>query len=124
MAIIFSVDQRINHLSPDRQYGAQSLEHAYTSDTNLDLTLCSCRIWAEDSNGKRISGGKGYHDCSYNSYGSNFHRILSFPNQTYTVYAKVLASFEETKKRGPFTGDTCFHIHGDVDNWKFDQVTC
>ncbi|GBC37535.2 hypothetical protein GLOIN_2v1844525 [Rhizophagus irregularis DAOM 181602=DAOM 197198] len=97
---------------------------AYNSDTNLDLILCSCRIWVEDSNGNRIAGDKNYHDCSYNSYGSNYHETLNFSDQTYTVYAKVEASFEKTKKRGPYNGNTCFHIHGNVDHWEFDETSC
>ncbi|RGB29202.1 hypothetical protein C1646_672623 [Rhizophagus diaphanus] len=80
---------------------------AYTSDTSLDLTLCSCRIWVEDSNGYRIAGDKNYHDCSY-SYGPSPHETLNFSDQTYMVYAKVEGSFEETKRRGPFNNNTCF----------------
>ncbi|PKK66078.1 hypothetical protein RhiirC2_785258 [Rhizophagus irregularis] len=68
---------------------------AYSTDTELALTLCSCRIWVEDSN-----------------------------DETYTVYAKVLGSFEKKKLRGPFNAGACFIIKGSVDDWKFDQVTC
>jgi hypothetical protein len=88
------------------------------------LTLCSCRIWVEDSNGNRIGGDKYYHDCSYSSYGPDDHETINIQDQSYTVYAKVAASFEKTKKRGPFNTNTCFKIHGSVDDWKFDQVPC
>ncbi|CAG8692854.1 uncharacterized protein OCT59_023922 [Rhizophagus irregularis] len=97
---------------------------AYSTDTELALTLCSCRIWVEDSNGYRIAGSKHYSDCSYDNYGPNFHQYLTFPDETYTVYAKVLGSFEKKKIRGPFNAGACFVITGSVDDWKFDQVTC
>ncbi|CAB5214453.1 unnamed protein product [Rhizophagus irregularis] len=95
----------------------------FTSDTDLRLTLCSCRIWIEDSNGYRIAGDEDYRDCSYDPAGDD-HEYLSFQNQTYTVHAKVGGSLEKQKVRGPFNENTCFSIHGSVDDWKFDQKSC
>ncbi|PKK73145.1 hypothetical protein RhiirC2_709849 [Rhizophagus irregularis] len=92
---------------------------AFSTFTFMDLTICSCRVWIEDSNGNYLAGDQGLHDCSEGE-----DTKFSFPDQTYTVHAKVEASFEKQKVRGPFNGDTCFRIHGTVDDWKFTQRPC
>ncbi|CAB4473964.1 uncharacterized protein OCT59_023484 [Rhizophagus irregularis] len=100
---------------------------AFTVITALELDLCRCRIWIEDSNGNRIAGDKHYHDCSDHSSISSDdddYETINFPNQTYTVHAKVQASFEKQKVRGPFNEDTCYGIYGNVDDWTFDQTSC
>ncbi|RIB12764.1 hypothetical protein C2G38_1787938 [Gigaspora rosea] len=101
---------------------AQTIK-AYITDTDLDMTLCSCKIWVEDANGNRIAGdGSGhYHDCDH-SIGKE--QKLNFTDQTYTIHAKVEGSLRKAKVRGPFNNDTCFHIYGTVDDWKFDQTYC
>lgn len=90
----------------------------------MGLDVGYCRIWVEDSNGNRIAGDKGYHDCSCTVHGPHNHKIINIPDQSYTVYAKVETSFEKTKKRGPFNENTCFSIHGSVDHWEFEQIAC
>ncbi|KAF0501278.1 hypothetical protein F8M41_020056 [Gigaspora margarita] len=89
----------------------------------LDLAYCNCKIWAEDSNHTRIGGDSSYHSCTFNTY-TNYEETFNFPDQTYSVHAKVQGSFEKTKNRGPFNDTTCFRIHGSVDKWKFDNVPC
>ncbi|CAG8830785.1 9853_t:CDS:1, partial [Gigaspora margarita] len=93
----------------------------YTADTELDMTLCSCRIWVEDSNQNRIAGDSNYHDCAYNQYGKNDHEIINLQNGTYWVHAKVEGSARKEKVRGPYTDNTCFRIYGTVGFWDFDQ---
>ncbi|KAF0562134.1 hypothetical protein F8M41_009267 [Gigaspora margarita] len=93
---------------------------AYTVDNQLSTGGDLCRIWAEDSNGNRIAGDDGYHECTNDQRSESF----SFPDQTYWVHAKVEGSFEEPKVRGPYYADTCFVIYGDVDSWHFDQQEC
>ncbi|CAG8663633.1 25294_t:CDS:2, partial [Gigaspora margarita] len=101
----------------------QLLGVAYTTDTDLDMTLCSCKIWVEDINGNRIAGdGSGhYHDCEH-SIGKE--QTLNFSNQTYYIHAKVEGSARQPKIRGPFNDNACFHIHGTVNDWGFDETTC
>ncbi|EXX64081.1 uncharacterized protein OCT59_023474 [Rhizophagus irregularis] len=94
-----------------------------SANTDLGLTLSSCRIWIEDSNGYRIAGDADYRDCSYTSTGDD-HEVISFSDQTYTVHAKVEGSFRKQKVRGPFNENTCFKIYGSVDDWEFDQTSC
>ncbi|CAB4474006.1 uncharacterized protein OCT59_023563 [Rhizophagus irregularis] len=94
---------------------------AFIVATDLDMILCRCRIWIEDSNGHRIAGNKKYIDCT--DYPDDYEFIY-FPNQTYTVHAKVEGSFEKKKARGPFNENTCFSIFGDVDDWTFKQTSC
>ncbi|CAB5364531.1 unnamed protein product [Rhizophagus irregularis] len=96
---------------------------AYNSITVLEMFLCSCRIWIEDTNGYRIAGDSNYHDCTYNTHGEEYTNI-NFPNQTYSVHAKVQGSLRKQKIRGPFNENTCFSIHGSVDKWGFDQKSC
>ncbi|CAB4404432.1 unnamed protein product [Rhizophagus irregularis] len=96
---------------------------AFSADTDLGLTLSSCRIWIEDVNGYRIAGDKDYRDCSYTPTGDD-HEVITFSDQTYTVHAKVEGSFRKQKVRGPFNENTCFKIYGSVDDWQFDQTSC
>ncbi|CAB5297857.1 unnamed protein product [Rhizophagus irregularis] len=95
---------------------------AFMVATDLEMTLCRCRIWIEDSNGHRIAGDKKYHDCT--NYFHPVYEFIYFPNQTYTVHAKVAGSFKKKKARGPFNENTCFRIHGTVNKWGFDQKSC
>ncbi|CAG8537773.1 46475_t:CDS:2 [Gigaspora margarita] len=96
---------------------------AYTTDTFLDMYLCRCRIWVEDSNHNRIAGdGPGhYHDCDGDT--GNGEQILNFANVTFWVHAKVQGSLEKKKVRGPFN-TKCFDIYGRVGDWKFDETSC
>ncbi|PKY52347.1 hypothetical protein RhiirA4_469930 [Rhizophagus irregularis] len=80
-------------------------------------------FWFNDSNGHRIAGNKKYIDCTDYSHPDDYEFIY-FPNQTYTVHAKVEGSFKRQKIRGPFNENTCFSIHGTVDKWGFDQNSC
>ncbi|RGB36191.1 hypothetical protein C1646_758397 [Rhizophagus diaphanus] len=78
----------------------------------------------EDSNGNRIAGDKDYHDCSEGSDSEDGYETINFPDQTYTVHAKVQGSFEKQKVRGPFNENTCYGIYGNVDDWTFEQRSC
>ncbi|PKY42810.1 hypothetical protein RhiirA4_507240 [Rhizophagus irregularis] len=97
---------------------------AFTVITDLELDLCRCRIWIEDSNGYRIAGDSDYHDCSEHYDSGDDYETINFPDQTYTVHAKVQGSFEKQKVRGSFNENTCYGIYGSVDDWTFEQRSC
>ncbi|CAB4480554.1 hypothetical protein RhiirA5_377374 [Rhizophagus irregularis] len=93
------------------------LKSQATKVSILENVGAFCRIWIEDSNHKRIAGdGKGhYRVCDTVSYNH-----IEFSDQEYYIVAKVLASFEKQKRRGPFKGEHYCSIHGEVDSWDFD----
>ncbi|KAF0528705.1 hypothetical protein F8M41_013006 [Gigaspora margarita] len=97
---------------------------AYAVDINLDLDACYCKIWVEDSNHHRIGGDRHYHDCSTEMHGDNHHKRINFQNETFWLHAKVLGSLMQEKIRGPYDNNTCYHIHGTVSHWYFDEVSC
>ncbi|CAB4480405.1 unnamed protein product [Rhizophagus irregularis] len=99
---------------------------AYSAIVDLDMTYSdysNCRIWIEDSNHNRIAGDeKGdYHACDGSD--GEFEEI-DFPAQEYYVVAKVELSTRKQKVRGPFTGENCFEISGNVFSFSFDQINC
>ncbi|RIB05341.1 hypothetical protein C2G38_2253860 [Gigaspora rosea] len=99
---------------------------SYAVDINLDMDVCSCKIYIEDSNHYRI-GGDGsneYHDCTFNKHGENHHKQIDFQNEPFWLHAKVLGRLMQEKIRGPYNNNTCYHIHGSVGRWYFDEVSC
>ncbi|CAG8604846.1 7978_t:CDS:2 [Gigaspora margarita] len=81
-------------------------------------------IEVEDSNHHRIGGDRHYHDCSTEMHGDNHHKRINFQNETFWLHAKVLGSLMQEKIRGPYDNNTCYHIHGTVGHWYFDEVSC
>ncbi|PKY60729.1 hypothetical protein RhiirA4_484764 [Rhizophagus irregularis] len=79
----------------------------------------NCRIWITDQNNNTI-GGNGYHRCD----GGIAKNITFSDTNNYGVYAQVQFSAINPKTLGPFSGNTCFVIEGDVSNWSFTQGAC
>ncbi|CAI2167479.1 1866_t:CDS:2 [Funneliformis geosporum] len=77
-----------------------------------------CRIWVTDSNLNYIAGNTKDHYCR----GDDFNFTLPAGTTTYFVFAHVVGSWEEDKKRGPYNGNACLNIHGSVDIWKFSDL--
>ncbi|CAB5373423.1 unnamed protein product [Rhizophagus irregularis] len=94
-----------------------SVTDAYTASITREMIAGTrCRLWVTDQNNNQIAGDHHYHDCD-----SNTPKNMTFPNTpNYRIHAKVQGSTRQTKDRGDFNGDVCYHIHGDVGNWWFD----
>ncbi|CAB5383322.1 unnamed protein product [Rhizophagus irregularis] len=97
-----------------------SVTDAYIVAIFGDLTGgTNCRIWITDQNNNRI-GGNGYHRCD-----AGVAKNITFSDtNNYGVHAQVQFSAKNPKTLGPFNGNTCFVIEGDVFNWSFTQGAC
>ncbi|CAB4377092.1 unnamed protein product [Rhizophagus irregularis] len=75
-----------------------------------------CRFWVEDANHNRIAGDgkRHYHTCD------GADKVIEFGNQQYYIVAKVEASLQQEKVRGPFDGDHSCFFYGTIGNWSFD----